>query len=510
MIKAAVWNVRGLNNVAHQNAVSQLVREHNLHFLGLLETRVRQANVLSIRSHLLRNWNWFDDYSGPGGRIWLAWNSLEVDVEIIRVETQFIHCRINHKALHTNCLMTVSYGHCDLIPRRELWEGLSRLAGDITDEAWCVLGDFNAVTDVSEVCGRMADSTNAMSEFRDCILATALVHLPFSGCHFSWHNCSSGTRSLWKRLDRVLVNEVWLVQWPLAKYICALPSTSDHSPLILAGYDNITIAGMFRFDNFLAKQSGFLNSVWSIWRHTIHGTNMYAVVTKLKALKPVFRRQRMDKGDLSDNVRSAKVFLEKAQSLFDLHKDDLLLQLVKICQLTYCQAVKQELSMLQQRSKLNWLKDVHTLHSLTIHHPHTRPPSPSPTTADGYPSGGTASIDEGPDADPAAPLPCAFNLTEFLTLANRVVDDGDEASWMALNSLKKRWREKFGDGDLPTPTGGLKPVASRPPTPFPPARAPRRALRTLIAPARVSDGALMVPPLMADPPLPVDAPHLLL
>ncbi|KAL0283265.1 UNVERIFIED_CONTAM: hypothetical protein Sradi_7234600 [Sesamum radiatum] len=84
---------------------------------------------------------------------------------------------------------------------------------------------------------------------------------------------------------------------------------------------------------------------------------MYAVVTKLKALKPVFRRQRKQKGDLASNVQSAKLFLEKAQSLFDTHKEDILLQLVKLCQRIYCQAVQQELSMLKQRSKLNWLKD---------------------------------------------------------------------------------------------------------------------------------------------------------
>ncbi|KAL0293667.1 UNVERIFIED_CONTAM: hypothetical protein Sradi_6924700 [Sesamum radiatum] len=201
--------------------------------------------------------------------------------------------------------MTVSYGHCDVIPRRALWEGLARLANGITDDPWCVLGDFNAVTDVSEVCGRLADSSTAMAEFRDCIVATELVHLPFTGCSFTWHNCSAAEREASGK----------------------------------------------------AKQSGFLNSVWSIWRHPIHGTRMYAVVTKLKALKPVFRRQRKQKGDLASNVQSAKLFLEKAQSLFDTHKEDILLQLVKLCQRIYCQAVQQELSMLKQRSKLNWLKD---------------------------------------------------------------------------------------------------------------------------------------------------------
>ncbi|KAL0295348.1 UNVERIFIED_CONTAM: hypothetical protein Sradi_6840100 [Sesamum radiatum] len=71
MIKAGVWNVRGLNSVGHQAAVGQLVRENKLQFLGLLETRVRQGNVQRIQSNLLTNWSWFEDYSGPGGRIWL-------------------------------------------------------------------------------------------------------------------------------------------------------------------------------------------------------------------------------------------------------------------------------------------------------------------------------------------------------------------------------------------------------------------------------------------------------
>ncbi|KAL0439823.1 UNVERIFIED_CONTAM: hypothetical protein Slati_2465300 [Sesamum latifolium] len=114
--------------------------------------------------------------------------------------------------------------------------------------------------------------------------------------------------------------------------------------------------GMFRFDNFLAKQPGFLNTVWRTWRHIIHGTQMYGVITKLKALKPVFRAQRKVRGDLSNNVRLAKDFLVKAQTLFDTYKEATLLQVVKLCQVTYCTAVQQESSMLQQRAKLNWLK----------------------------------------------------------------------------------------------------------------------------------------------------------
>ncbi|KAL0404251.1 UNVERIFIED_CONTAM: hypothetical protein Sradi_2065900 [Sesamum radiatum] len=166
-------------------------------------------------------------------------------------------------------------------------------------------------------------------------------------------NWFDGSRSLWKRLDRVLDHEAWLVAWPQASYISAVPSTSDHSPLILKGFEGRLEQGIFRFDNFLAKQPGFLNTVRGWWRHSIHGTKMYGVVCKLKALKPIFRAQRKAKGDLAANVQHAKAFLDIAQTLFEEYKEDILLQLVQWCRLIYCSAVKMEGSMLQQQAKMN-------------------------------------------------------------------------------------------------------------------------------------------------------------
>ncbi|KAL0302133.1 UNVERIFIED_CONTAM: hypothetical protein Scaly_3041200 [Sesamum calycinum] len=219
MIKVASWNVRGLNGFDHQRAVEQLVRVHKISFIGLIETRVSQINVQRVRRNLLLNWSWFDDYSGPEGRIWLAWNPLEVGVDILRVESQFVHCRAFNKRLHTRCLITVLYGAYDLIPRRNLWSALCNLSAVISNEPWLVLGDFNAVMDDSEVYGRAADTSVSMTEFRNCIRDSGLVQLPFTGCPFTWHNCSEGPRSLWKRLDRMLANTNWMDAWPNSSYI---------------------------------------------------------------------------------------------------------------------------------------------------------------------------------------------------------------------------------------------------------------------------------------------------
>ncbi|KAL0420875.1 UNVERIFIED_CONTAM: hypothetical protein Slati_3110400 [Sesamum latifolium] len=280
----------------------KLVRDKGIQFLGILETRVRPGNVQSVRAHLLPGWSWFDDYVGPGGRIWIAWNDLEVGVDILMMDEQFIHCSLLNKRTSTKCLISIVYGDCDSIRRRRLWEGLQNLAEAITEDPWCVLGDFNAVIDVSESCGRSSETTIAMAEFREFITEAGLVHLPFMGCPYTWHNCSEGSRGLWVCLDKVLVNEIWLVHWPHSSYLCDLPCTSDHSPLILRGSVQRPTGGMFRFDNFLAEQPGFIDSVRGVWSHHIYGNQMYGVVCKLKALKLLFRAQRKVKGDLTRNV----------------------------------------------------------------------------------------------------------------------------------------------------------------------------------------------------------------
>ncbi|KAL0299874.1 UNVERIFIED_CONTAM: hypothetical protein Sangu_3151300 [Sesamum angustifolium] len=259
VMNAGIWNVRGLNRRDHQVAVKELVSESRLQFLGLLETRVSAVNVSRVQTFLPR-WSWFTDYAGPGNRIWIAWDDELLDVNVLDLDNQFIHCRITIRCAHLSILATVVYGANDTISRRGLWQKLVLLANSISDEPWIVGGDFNTVLDMSEVCGSSADIHLAMTEFRDCLLDTGLIHLPVQGERFSWHNCSEGDRSLWKRLDRLLVNDAWLSQWPNSHYHCLNARTSDHSPLVIRGDTATHTVSMFRFDNYLTMSSDFTPS----------------------------------------------------------------------------------------------------------------------------------------------------------------------------------------------------------------------------------------------------------
>ncbi|KAL2235307.1 UNVERIFIED_CONTAM: hypothetical protein Sindi_1262900 [Sesamum indicum] len=317
----AIWNVRGLNKRDHQLAVKDIVAEFRLQFLGLLETRVRINNAAQIQSFLLPN----------GNGMWIM-DPLSIAV-------------------------TVAYGATEVVDRRELWNTLENLAIQCADIPWMIGGDFNAVRDLSEVCGTSGDIRTAMEDFNAAIQNTGLLPLPMQGEWYTWHNHSATPRNLWKRLDRMLINDRWMARFPNTFYSVLTPCTSDHSPMVLYGDRQQQYGGMFRFDNYLARSPEFIPRVQNIWQHNIIGTPMYAVTRKLKALKPIFREQRRNKGDLSHNVQMAKGFLEVAQLLVSSsRRDELYIQLEHCCRLVLAKATKLEQIMLQQRAKMQWMK----------------------------------------------------------------------------------------------------------------------------------------------------------
>ncbi|KAL2253035.1 UNVERIFIED_CONTAM: hypothetical protein Sindi_0098200 [Sesamum indicum] len=153
----------------HQLAVKDLVAEFRLNFIGLLETRVRVNNASHIQSFLLPHWKWFMNYALTGNRIWIGWDDNFLDVTVVELSTQFLHCHVTIRALQESVDITVIYGATELADRRSLWDSLSTIAIQCVDTPWLVGGDFNAVRDLSEVCGASGDIRPAMEEFNYCI-----------------------------------------------------------------------------------------------------------------------------------------------------------------------------------------------------------------------------------------------------------------------------------------------------------------------------------------------------
>ncbi|KAL0455460.1 UNVERIFIED_CONTAM: hypothetical protein Slati_0885200 [Sesamum latifolium] len=257
------------------------IREFGIKFIGLLETRVANHNVLPIQSSMLSGWNWFVDPTELGNRIWLAWDASEVVIDVLYVHVQCIHCRVLDLRSRIHSLVAIAYGLNDAISRRELWLRLVATMEDVGDEPWIVLGDFNFVLDHIEVCGHSGDIQTTMGDFRPLLIDTGLIPLPSQGAFFTWHNCSDGPRSLWKKLDRML------------------------DPTNLGSLSTCLIIISLNYWVSLIWFAEF----WSI----LLLVRLCVVTQKLKALKPKFRAQRKEKGDLTTNVNQAKGFLETIQ-----------------------------------------------------------------------------------------------------------------------------------------------------------------------------------------------------
>ncbi|XP_020547112.1 uncharacterized protein LOC110011404 [Sesamum indicum] len=209
---------------------------------------------MHIQSFLLPQWKWFVDYANVGNRIWLAWNDNAIDVHILDLGEQYIHCRVTNRADNEIVIITVVYGASKVIGRRALWNSLQTLAPQCTDVPWLVGGDFNAVRDINEVCGISGDIRIAMEDFNNCIQEAGLLPMPMQAEWYTWHNCSMSTRSLWKRLDRILINDRWLARFPTSSYHSLTPRTSDHLPLVLFGDSQHHNNGAVKIEQIMLQQ----------------------------------------------------------------------------------------------------------------------------------------------------------------------------------------------------------------------------------------------------------------
>ncbi|KAK3229959.1 hypothetical protein Dsin_001840 [Dipteronia sinensis] len=127
-------------------------------------------------------------------------------------------------------LISFVYGSNEDRSRRALWESL---CSNQQGSPWIVLGDFNVYRRVDESIGGCSRITVAMEDFAECLQASELDNLRFSGFLHTWINKrSNGCIS--KKLDRVLVNNEWLVKFENSEASFLPPSISDDCPARVA------------------------------------------------------------------------------------------------------------------------------------------------------------------------------------------------------------------------------------------------------------------------------------
>lgn len=265
MLKLAAWNVRGLNDLVRQVEVRNFVASNKISLMVIIETKVKFSSSSVVMKKIRTDWGWAHNYDRAyNGRLWVCWDRCVLAVQILQVDAQLIHMRVDILCDNISFLYSVVYAYNSAAQRESWW---NRLRSFDIQLPWILLGDFNTVL-VQEVYLQGGEQVGV--DTRELQSLTSDLHiadLHYTGNMMTWCNRREGNARIYCKLDRVLTNESWIQVFPTSHVMFLPNGSSDHVPwLVSIGSDESFIPRPFRFCNMWAKNQQFLADVDEAWR----------------------------------------------------------------------------------------------------------------------------------------------------------------------------------------------------------------------------------------------------
>lgn len=356
----AFWNIRGLNTQIKQLEVRKLIADNDISLLVLNETRVKKLNQVMVLNGFTK-WKYLDNYyHAQNGRIWVLWDDKVFQVDEQLQGNQFIHAKVTRLEYGDSFWLTAVYAFNSEAERKVLWYSIISLSQSIK-EPWILMGDFNTFLKQSERVRNGMEVGGHTNELMELFSATGLGYLHFSGIHLTWCNNQEGESRTYTKLDRILINSEWFAKYHESYAVFLPPGISDHSPGVARLGSSLQYKRYpFRFCNIWASDDKFHAIVNSIWATNVQGCHMYKLVQKLKLLRaPLKELHRARYTKLSEQVLHARDrMLESQRILSDDPTNPLLIDRVNRWKIDYTRAAANELRLLQQKAKVQWLQDM--------------------------------------------------------------------------------------------------------------------------------------------------------
>ena len=204
MANIASWNIRGLNWPNKQEDVKLFLHNNSIGLVRLLETKIKLQNVQKVASNLFPSWRWMHNFTlNSKGRIWLAWKPNVYRTHLISMSDQLIHCKVTHLSTNKHFYLSMIYGFNHEDQRTSLWNDLLNIGRNM-DDAWCLMGDFNALRSKEDRIGGNDVEEHELKELANLLEVCELHELKSIGAYFSWTN-----RTIWSRIDHVFLNDLW-------------------------------------------------------------------------------------------------------------------------------------------------------------------------------------------------------------------------------------------------------------------------------------------------------------
>lgn len=251
------------------------------------------------------------DSSGKG-RIFVLWNPVGVDLQLLSLGTQFVHVRVT--CLRTSKVFFASfiYGLNKIVERRPLWDNLKHVGSTIS-EPWVLLGDFNNVLSQEDKKGGLEVKNYETRDFVDCVGHLDLTDMRSLGCFYTWMS-----PTVCNKLDRVMVNPEWInsAYHGVTEYL-APGCVSDHTLSVVSLLEpRFFKKKPFKFFNMWAISERFGGIVADKWNYLGEGTAQFRLKQTLNNLKgPLTKLNQNQFSHISFRAEKAKSELVKLQSV---------------------------------------------------------------------------------------------------------------------------------------------------------------------------------------------------
>ncbi|XP_056694797.1 uncharacterized protein [Spinacia oleracea] len=256
---------RGVNKGTKQRDVKSFLHNNRCGIVCLLETKVKGKNLGALYLNLFKGWSFTSNtMSHPGGRIILAWNPGEFQVNPMFCSSQLIHCEIVVKN-GSSFWCSFIYGHNSQKERVALWKDLGDIAARLNGP-WILMGDFNCVLHAGERVGS-AVRLGEIQDFQNCISKCQVEDAKSSGNFYTWNNKQQGDKRVFSKLDRVLINQAWSNQYPNTEVCFRNEGYFDHCPGVITVYPQVA-GGRKPFKYFSMWQAApqyndIVNTAWN-------------------------------------------------------------------------------------------------------------------------------------------------------------------------------------------------------------------------------------------------------
>ncbi|KAF8109181.1 hypothetical protein N665_0101s0011 [Sinapis alba] len=288
---------------------------------------VQVAKATSQGKASRKGWEYMSNYEHNAlERIWVVWKS-NVRLTPVFKSDQIITMPMKLQGNEDEFFCSFVYARNTMEERKEFWEDMCnhRDSAMFHNKAWIIMGGFNEVLEGFEHSGYDNDLSvyGGMREFQRVARHCCLSDISYQGPLFTWCN-KREVGLICKKLDRVLVNDIWLHQFTQAYSVFESGGCSDHLRSRTQIAEVISQKRRpFKFTNVIGKMPEFeklLQEYWSEEVSLFHSTSaMFRLTKKLKALKhPLRDLSKRKLGDLPRKVKEAfEILCEKQKQTME-------------------------------------------------------------------------------------------------------------------------------------------------------------------------------------------------